>query len=172
LSAAPSLERIPVGVVVERRRSLSPWLDFIWQPVGVLSGWPDVKPWTALTIHEEVTLFYAGAAEVELYRSEADNYRSNLAAGAPSIWIALHATGDEPPYIVAAVTADPAEGEALTASGTAIVEAVPMPDPIREVIAAFVAQHPVELTFQKRTRDRADPEALARRGPGREHDRE
>ncbi len=36
---------------------------------------------------------------------------------------------------------------------------------IRGVIEAFVAEHHVERPFFKRKRDRADPEALARRGP-------
>ena len=63
------------------------------------------------------------------------------------------------------MTADPAEGEGLTEPGQDIVEAVAMPEPLRQVIAAFTAQHHVEQVFKKRTRDRADPEALARRNP-------
>ena len=115
-------------------------------------------------------MFYAGAAEIELYRSETGNYRDNLVSGAPSIWVSLHATGGEPPYQIAAVTADPAEGESLTEAGSAIVEAVAMPESVREVIAAFVSQHHVETVFHKRKRDRADPEAMAGRGPHRGND--
>jgi len=63
------------------------------------------------------------------------------------------------------VTADPAEGEALTETGSDLVETVPMPAAVRNTIAAFVAEHHVERSFHKRKRDRADPEALARRGP-------
>jgi hypothetical protein len=40
-----------------------------------------------------------------------------------------------------------------------------MPEPVCAMIAAFVAEHHVEQPFHKRERDRADPEALARRGP-------
>jgi hypothetical protein len=36
---------------------------------------------------------------------------------------------------------------------------------VREMIEAFVAEHHVERPFVKRQRDRADPEALARRAP-------
>jgi hypothetical protein len=42
---------------------------------------------------------------------------------------------------------------------------VPMPETVRATIAAFVVEHHVERAFHKRKRDRADPEALARRGP-------
>ena len=117
-------------------------------------------------------MFYAGTADIELYRSETGNYRDNLNSGAPSVWISLHATDDDPQYQIAAVTADPAEGESLTEAGSAVVEAVPMPDQVREAIAVFVAQHHVETVFNKRQRDRADPEAMARRGPLRGNDDE
>jgi len=45
-------------------------------------------------------------------------------------------------------------------------------EPLRQTIAAFVAEHHVERVFKKRTRERADPEALARRGPRRRSDHE
>jgi len=161
---APLL-RIPVGVVVERRKATSPWADVIWRPVAVLAGLPDAAPWTPLTIDGETATFYAGAAEIELYRSETENYLRNLASGAPCVWVALSLTGGEPPSEIAAVTADPAEGEGLTEPGQGIIEAVAMPEPLRDAIAAFIADHHVEQVFKKRTRDRTDPEALARRGP-------
>ena len=63
-----------------------------------------------------------GAAEIELYRTETTNYRDNLASGAPLLWVALRPTGVEPPYEIVAVTADPAEGEALTEAGNDLVD--------------------------------------------------
>jgi hypothetical protein len=155
--------RIPVGVVVERRKSSSPWTEAVWRPAAILFGSPDTAPWTPLARGPEIATFYAGAAEIELYRSETPNYRDNLASGAPLIWVAIQATGDEPAYEIACVTVDPAEGEALTEPGQAIVEAVAMPEPVREAVAAFVAAHHVERPFQKRARNRADPDALSRR---------
>ena len=71
--------------------------------------------------------FYAGAAEIALYRTETGNYRDNLASGAPQLWVVLRPTGVEPPYELFAVTADPAEGEAFTEAGNDLVETVPMP---------------------------------------------
>ena len=82
--------------------------------------------------------------------------------------MALRPTGVEPPYEVFSVTADPAEGEAWTEAGNDLVDVVPMPETVRATIDAFVAEHHVERAFQKRARDRADPEALARRGPMRQ----
>ena len=163
MNAVAPLLRIPVGVVVERRKANSPWADVVWRPVAVLGGLPDAAPWTPLAVDAETATFYAGGAEVELYRSEADNYRRNLMSAAPVIWVALQETGGDPPYAIAAVTADPAEGEGLTEPGQGVVEAVAMPEPLREAVAAFVVEHHVERVFERRTRDRADPETLAQR---------
>jgi len=166
------LGSIPVGVVVERRRAKSAWLDFTWRPIGIFAGSSEVEPWTVLSSNGDLTLFYAGAAEIELHRSETDNYRRNLASIAPSIWVVLQPSGGEPPYRLFGATADPAEGEGMTEAGTAIVEMVPMPEPIRKTIAAFVAKYHVEQVFEKRVRDRADPEALARQSPRQRRDNE
>jgi hypothetical protein len=161
--AALPLLRIPVGVVVERRKADSPWIDFVWRGTGVLPDEPEMTSWTVIREQEGTTLFYAGSATVDLYRSETERYRDNLATGAPSVWIVLTPSEGAWPYAVSAVTADPAEGEAFTAAGANLVEAVPMPESLHEAIENFIAEHPVETEFVKRERRRADPEALARR---------
>jgi len=154
------LKRIPVGVVIERRKATSPWVDFLWRPIAVLPGIPDAKPWTALEVDTERTQFYGGSAEIELYRSDTSGYRDNLAPGAASLWVVVRPTGVEPPYEIAAVTADPSEGEAYNEGTANLVETVSMPQAIRAALAEFVAEHHVEHPFVKRERDRADPEAM------------
>jgi Protein of unknown function (DUF3305) len=159
------VRQISVGVVVERRKANSQWAEFIWRPAAVLAGLPDTAEWTPLAEDGGAVTFYAGPAEIALYRSDADNYRRNLMSDAPAIWVTMHPTGREPLWVIGGVTADPAEGEGWTEAGQAIVEAVAMPDAVRDEIAAFIAQYPVQPRFVKRQRDRADPEALARRAP-------
>jgi len=168
-----STQHIAVGVIVERRQTTSPWCQFVWRPVAVLAGVPDAPAWTRLAEDGDALTFYAGPAEIALYRSETDSYRRNLGSGAPAIWVMLNATGGEPPYVIGGATVDPAEGEAWTESGQAIVEPVPIPDALREVIGAFASRFPGQPVFVKRQRDRADPEALARRVPpmGRRNER-
>jgi hypothetical protein len=156
---------IAVGIVVERSKSGGPWTDFLWRPVTALSGVPDTPPWTKLSDDGERTTFFVGAADIELYRSEAGNYRENLLVEKPLLWVALRGTESSPPYVLAGVTVDPAEGEAWAALGNDLVDTVPMPSPIEAVVADFVAEHYVEQPFSKRTRDRAHLEALARRQP-------
>ena len=163
--SVPAHARIAVGVVVERRKAQSAWIDFTWKPVTVLAGMPEASPWTMLSEQGDGATFYAGAAEIELYRTETTNYRDNLAAGMPMLWVALRPTGVEPPYEIFGITADPAEGEAWTQSSGDLVDVVPMPEVVCAAIEAFIAEHHVERPFFKRKRDRADPEALAQRAP-------
>ena len=162
---------ISVGVLVERRKAQSSWIDFTWKPAAVLVGEPEASPWTMLSDANEIATYYAGSAEIELHRTETGNYRSNL-AGDARLWVSLRPTGIDPPYEVFGVTAAPAEGEGWTETGTDLVDVVAMPESIRAAIEAFVAEHHVDRPFYKRKRDRADPEALGRRGPIREDRKE
>jgi Protein of unknown function (DUF3305) len=170
MSPVVPLLRVRVGIVVERRKTDSPWVDFIWRGVAVLPDEPKMEPWTLLREQEEATLFYAGSAAVDLYPSETARYRENLTSGNPSIWVILSPSDGPWPYAVAATTADPAEGESFTEAGANLVEAVPMPEAIRELIENFVAEHHVEREFVKRKQRRVDTEALARRHHEGGHD--
>jgi hypothetical protein len=150
---AVALLTIPVGVVVERHKATSPWVDYVWRPAAVLPGIPTAEPWTPLGQRGDTTTYFAGTATVSLYRTETANYIDNLGSGAPQLWVVLRPTEGQPPYEVLAVTADPAEGEAYTEAGNDLVETVPMPPEVEDALAAFVAEHHVERTFFKRQRD-------------------
>jgi hypothetical protein len=126
---------------------------------------PETPAWTKLTDDGERATFYAGDAEIELYRSEAAHYRDNLLTEAPLLWVALNPAESDPPFSAPVVTADPAEGEAFAGTPDAVVDSVPMPDSIRDWTQAFVAEHYVDRAFKKRQRDRASLEGLGRREP-------
>jgi hypothetical protein len=152
-----ALAHIPVGVVAERRKAKSRWADFLWRPVSVFAGIASAAPWTPLDTEAETTLFFAGGAVIELHRTETTNYRDNLASAAPALWVVMRPTASDPPYELLAVTADPAEGEAFTDAGSNLVEAVPMPPDIVEIVGRFIARHHVERPFVKRQRDQQTP---------------
>jgi hypothetical protein len=158
VSAAKPHARIPVGVVVERRKAASAWVDTVWRSITVLSGVPSAAPWTAIASGDDVATFYVGATEIELYRTEAEHYHTNLGSEQPSVWVALRPTGSDPPYALFAVTVDPAEGESFTQAGGDVVDAVPMPAAVREVVEAFVAQHYAVQPHYRRTRTDAREE--------------
>jgi Protein of unknown function (DUF3305) len=159
-------DHFEVGVVAVRKKLKSPWADHAWLPHSVLPAVPAAKPWTSLGKSGDDELFYAGACELRLHPAETAHYRDNLTSGRPSLWVALRPIGGDE-HEVAAVTADPYEGEALAGGIGEIIEAVPMPSEIQAKIGAFFDAHHVERVFFKRKRDRADPEALGKRGRAR-----
>ena len=58
MSSIPPLARYEVGVVVERSKGASQWVDFHWRPITILAGAPDTPPWTKLTDDGERATFY------------------------------------------------------------------------------------------------------------------
>lgn len=150
-----AIVRIPVGVVVERRRARSAWLDAIYRPVSILCGVPATASWTKIDSNETATTLYAGDAVVDLFRTDTAQYQANLASGKPSLWVVLRPADTEVPFTLLLVTADPSEGEALTGAGNDLVEPVPMPPAIIATIAHFIAQNPPTGSFYKRERDRS-----------------
>jgi hypothetical protein len=151
-------ETIVVGIVVERRKLSSPWLDHVWLPVAVLPGAPAAAAWTLIEPNGESPRYYAGSHAIHLHAGDTAQHRDNLASGEPRVWIAARPTGAEPPHEapleIVGITVDSSEGEAYTAAGDDIVEAVPMPPDIAARVAAFVAANHVERPFFKRKRER------------------
>jgi hypothetical protein len=80
----------------------------------------------------------------------------------------LRPNSASPAFDILTVTADPAEGEALTDAGNDLVAAVPMPAAIIEMIEGFIAEHHVERSFSKRQRDRGGPQTPGHRREDRE----
>ena len=164
-------EAVVIGLVVERRRIENAWAahngtPYAWRPVAVFPVAPDVEPWTPLGGTDVASRYYAGPQLIRLFSTDTANYRGNLESGEALLWVAMRETGAEPPIEIAAVTADPAEGEALTEAGTDTVETIAMPPEVAAEIAAFVVANHVERPIIKRRRDRADPDVRWRPGEG------
>ena len=156
-----------VGVVLRRRSIDNPWIDHLWSPAMILDEVPTTAPWTVLSSEADATIYYAGAASIDLFSSDTANYRDNLADGEPRIWVALRRPEGGSELELTKVTADPTEGEAIFESGCDVIGTVPMPPEIAAWIAAFVDEFHVERMFHKRQRDRtsADRKREASEGP-------
>ena len=165
MSIIAPAKTITVGVVVERSKGASPWTDYLWRPATAFGGAPSAPAWTKLSDDGERATFFVGTTDIELYRSEAGNYRENLVVEQPLLWVALRSTAGDPPYMLVGATVDPAEGESWVALGADLVDSVLMPGAVEAAVADFVSEHFVEQPFHKRERDRADPEGMARRSP-------
>jgi len=151
-----ALATIAVGVVVERHKAGSPWLDFVWRPASVLVGTPSTLAWTPIGEEGDAVTFYAGEAVIELHRTETANYRQNLSSRMPALWVVLRPRPASPAFDVLTVTADPSEGEAMTDAGNDLVAAVAMPAAIIDTIDDFITRYHVERPFNKRQRNRDD----------------
>jgi hypothetical protein len=166
----PNSLSIPVAVLAERRPGVTQWAEEVWRVVQVLEEAPEVPPWTLLRKEGGRSLFFAGTAEVELHPTDTSNYKHNLEAAQPLVWVALRPAGTPAGFILQAVTVDPGEAHLYADSGNDLLESLPMPPGLRAVTEAFVARHHQERAFFKRRRDRANPEAMARRLPREEEE--
>jgi len=158
----PNSIRIPVAVLAERRPGVTQWAEEVWRVVEVLEQASPVAPWTLLREDAGRSLFFAGVAEVVLHPTDTSNYKHNLEAAQPLVWVALRPAATPAGFMLQTVTVDPGEAHLHADTGNDLVEALPMPPGLLAATAGFVAQHHVERQFYKRKRDKADPEALAR----------
>jgi Protein of unknown function (DUF3305) len=162
---------MPVGVVVEKRKSHSPWVDFVWSAHAVLPEAPDVAAGTPLGQAGDSELFYAGSVDLQAHTYETPQYRDNFMSGKPQLWVITRPKdGSAIPELVQ-VTCDPAEGEGYSETGWDTVNIVPMPEAIQAALMAFIEEHHVEREAYKRKRKRADPEALGKFRNGPDKDR-
>ena len=161
--SVPPLASIELGVLVERRPAVTAWAEHVWAATELLLDPPAAPAWTVLRQEDARTVFFAGLAELHLFRTETANLKHNMDSPTPSIWVVLRPVDAAPGMALQCVTADPGEAHLYADSGNDLVEALPMPSTLAEAIAGFIAAHHVEEIRHKRKRDRADPEALAHR---------
>ncbi|MBL8807515.1 DUF3305 domain-containing protein [Sphingomonas daechungensis] len=163
MTTPPGTETRRIGVILERRKATSPWIEHVWRPVQVLDGTPQSEPWTVVAEGDGWVHFYAGAAEVSLYRHESETYAYNLNSRMPAVWIFLRNSPEPGRVELYGASVDPGEAHAHNDTGDDIVDFVPMPDGMREWMRGYIERNPPRTERYKRKRDKADPEALARR---------
>jgi hypothetical protein len=146
-----------LGVVVERRKSSSPWQDWTWRPVSVIVGAPPLgAEWRELVRGQDWVQYHAANLPLELNRTDTGTYLLNLSQRPPRIYVVLRATAAPAPqpWRPLLITASPVEAEGYLAGGDEIVEGVTMPAPVIAWLQDYVARHHVEEPFVKRKRSR------------------
>lgn len=151
--------RMPVGVIVERRKAKNPWQDYTWHVLEAVVGAPALEPWSVMRADEDRTRFFAGTYEIELHPRETENYRYNLTGPEPSIYVVLRFDVADAPHGVAVqlVTASHADAQAYMESFADQVERIPIPPAVAEWLAAYVEAYHVDRPFHKRQLRRFDP---------------
>jgi len=86
----------PIAVVMRRRRALSRWADWIWEPWSVLAGGPAGE--ARLLVEEDAE----GAAqwlhpgfELALHHDEAEGYYLNVVASDPRVFVLWRMEGEQ-----------------------------------------------------------------------------
>jgi hypothetical protein len=171
-SGGPIVERLPLGIVLERRKSRHPWLDYAWKPVAVVPGAPPRDPrgdWSVAAQGEDWVHFFAGTLPLELYRKETEGYRVNLSQDPPRVFVVLRDLEDPAvahPLVPFVVTASPFESQGYLESGSDLVEPVAMPPELVAFVQDFVDRHHVDQPFYKRERRPHDPRKEGFAGSG------
>ena len=168
------IERIPLGVVIERREIDNPWQDYVWRPVAVIPGAPEVEEWKRINGGKGWIHYHAATLPLELHRKETESYVYNLESRPPVIYVVLRLSeeageSEVEPFVV---TVSPAESQDFADAGDDIVEAVPMPEVVLAWVQAFCDVHHVPEPHYKRKRTRLDPDDVHFSAPGRRREGE
>ena len=72
---------IAVGVIVERVKAQSQWIDFLWRPTAVLPGSPTPRPGASSPTRASARRSMPALPRSDLHRTDTAHYRTNLDVG-------------------------------------------------------------------------------------------
>lgn len=150
---------IPLGIIVEQRKSTHPWGDWIWKSVAVFMNADEDASWKEMIRGEDFARYHAATLPLTLHRKETEPLQFNLMLEQPELYVVLQENEDPAspfPYIPHVVTASPYQAQDFLDADDAIIEKVAMPEEVAALIQAFVEEHHVEAEFKKRKRDQVD----------------
>jgi hypothetical protein len=144
---------VPVGVVLRRTPGVTRWQKWTWTARAVLPGAGDAN-WRELRREGDSVEYHAATLPLELHGADAAAYLHGLQAQVPSVYIVMRSGVGEAPLDFVLVTVSPYEAQDYTDSGEEIVEKVPMPPTLHQMVQSFVDAFYEEEAFVKRKRDK------------------
>ncbi len=158
---------IPVAVLLERRWLDNPWQDEEWHACAVVMEAGQAHDDHASQkeggfVHSwqvAADIIRVPADPIEVHAKEVEGCRVNLESAQPVLWVIIDPEGEDGsvmPVQVQRVTASAYEAQEYLDAGDLIVDAVPMPEEIRERLVAFIAAQPDPEPFRKRKNRKAD----------------
>ena len=139
----------PVGIVMERRPSASPWAEESWEAVGILTGEPASQE-GIVKIHEEngISRHLHGGFRMRLYPDECESYYHNLMTPHPRCYVVARSDEDEAPVpLLVSLSFD--EAHAYLEAGNPVY-AVDIPAELYRWCEAYVLAHYVPERKVKR----------------------
>jgi len=83
-----------VGVVMQRKSLQNRWVDFMWEPWGVLPGYQDGAPRLLLEKDGAAQWLHPGFKLV-IHRDEAEGYYLNVSSQRPSVFVLWRMEGEQ-----------------------------------------------------------------------------
>jgi hypothetical protein len=161
--------RFPVAVILRRTALVNRWISERWEPFAV-EPVPEGAPTPPQRIAESVgeTRWRFGGHAIELHRVEAEGYHLNLTSPDPKVfvmWRKAENPADEPAAFPVIVTVSYNEAARMLDGGES-VDAVPMPDVIRQWMEPFAAEHYKPEPRRKVRRNDPFRDEREKHGPG------
>lgn len=148
-----AVDKIDVGVVLERRESSNKWIDHSWHLVGVLPGAGPTQDWIELARGEGWVRYHVGTLPIEIFSGETEGYKYNLSLDPPVVFVVLDPEAEGAHDIdTSLVTVCPYEAQDYLDISENEVQTTPMPPPVASWLAGFVEKHHVDVPFKKRKR--------------------
>ena len=170
---------MPVRVILLRKKSKNPWVNFNWSVYDVLpgSGTNDSSIQPLIDVshidrnqNENSDLFKV-ETEIDLHRAEAEAYVENLGSSDPSIYVVLRPDApdeesSEHGIILESVSLSPYTIQDYEDIGEDQIEKVALGGPIAKFLEDFVSNHFKPVKFKKRQRDKKHLADLVEEGKG------
>lgn len=147
--------KITVGVIAEKRKSISQWAEDYWIPTAIIDSHVNQRPGELMRKTENAESYFMGFCEIYCHAKETEAYVHNFESRVPAIFVVLRLDEDDEhplPWYVHAVTVSPYEAQDYSDSPEDIVERVQMPLSIASAVMKFTDLHYVEEPFKKRKR--------------------
>jgi len=130
--------RYPVAVVMQRRASQSRWVDHVWEPWSVLSGYQGETALRQLVDEPGVAQFLHPGLELQLHKDELEGYYLNVSASQPRVFVLWRMEGER--ALPLQVTAS-SEESARWLDGGHTVDGVAMPPEIYAWVGDYVEKN-------------------------------
>jgi Protein of unknown function (DUF3305) len=125
----------PIAVVMQRRAVQNRWIDCVWEPWGVLSGYAGERARRMLVSDAAAAQWLHPGFTLVLHRDEVEGYYLNVSGPSPSVFILWRMEADEGLPLDATVSSEEA-GRWL--DGGHLVDRVAMPPEVFAWLGDYV----------------------------------
>ena len=144
-------DRITVSVVMEKRASDNPWIDFSYKAIGVIVGQAgEKKQIKSIFEDSEAEHILVTGLQVHLYEDECESYYHNLMSPKPGCYIVAETPDDADQMPVPYLVSMSFDEVHAYLEGDEQVYAVEIPRELYQWVEAFILTHYVAVKKTKR----------------------